>query len=460
MPRLPALWLLVGLALPGCSSEPEEPRPRNLLFVVFDTTRADHIGCYGYSRRTSPTVDALAARGLKLENAYASSSLTPVSAGSFLTGTMPYRHGVRSLFVVGEERLSAEVPSLFEELREAGHATAAFVSAKPMGAHYGLDRGFDLYEDDMDAVRERLGLEQFADAPQRPGEMTAELAVAWLEERGDEPFAALVHFFDAHDTSFVPPRRFLERTLSFSLPEGLGRFWPVSPLQTEQQLLELYDAEILFQDRQLRKLLAALDGQGVLEDTLVVFLADHGESFGEHGYHTHGWLSEEQIRVPLVLAGPGIEPGSLLGSRVRTVDLVPTLCELFGLDVPAGLDGASFLDLARGGAEDYEREVYAEVHHAPRDPRQREGAMFTVVDGPWKYVHRPESRAHELYHLEQDPGEATNRFGDEPRIAARLLARLIDRGALAGAGVSIDGLTPEQVRELQALGYLGEVDGD
>lgn len=455
LPALLSLAALLGLA--ACGAEDSPATPKNLLFVVFDTTRADHLGCYGHERPTSPTLDALAREGLLFENAYASSSLTPVSAGSFLTGTLPYRHGVRSLFVVGGESLAADVPALFELLGAAGRRTAGFVSAKPMGRHYGLARGFEHYDDDMSAVKERFELERFADAAQRPGDMTTDVALEWLRTNGKQPFAAMVHLFDAHDLSFVPPRKFLDRHLGFALPPNLGRFWPVSPLRTNEQLLALYDAEILFMDRQLKRLLAALDELGVRDDTLVVFLADHGESFGEHGYWTHGWLAEEQLRVPLVLAGAGVDRPARLDARVRTVDVVPTLCELFGVEVPAGLDGASLLGLARGEAEDYPREVYAEVHHATGDPRGREAAMHTILDGPWKYVHRPGSKEHELYHLDDDPAEAHNLFEEKPTVAARLTQRLLERGALGGAGVSLEGLTADQIRELQALGYLGEV---
>jgi len=426
------------------------------LLVVFDTTRADHLGCYGYERRaTSPTLDRLAAEGVLFEEAYSASSLTPISAGSFLSGTLPYRHGVRSLFVVGEQTLAKDVPSLFESLASSGRATAGFVSATPMGRQYGLARGFGLFEDDMSRVKAALGLESFADAPQRPGDMTCDLAIDWLRRNGHEPFAAFVHLFDAHDVSLVPPRAFLEQRLSFPLPEGLGRSWPRSPLTSMEQVEELYDAEIRFMDLQLERLLGVLDELGVGERTLVVVLADHGESFGEHGYYTHGWLAEEELRVPIVIRGAGLGPGVRLAPRVRTVDLLPTLCELFKLEVPGGIDGESVLGLVGGESEDFPREVYAEVHHAPRDPRGREAAMYTVIDGKWKYIHRPQSKAHELYNLKRDPAEANNRFEHRPQVAARLLRKLIARGALGSSAVKLEGLTPAQIRELQSLGYLG-----
>ena len=457
-PALSLLAVLSLMATAGCNGDAPTTASRNLLFVVFDTTRADHLGCYGYDGRpTSPTVDRLAREGVVLENAYSASTLTPVSAGSFLSGTLPYRHGVRSLFVVGEESLAGDVPALFELLGEGERATSAFVSAKPMGGHYGLGRGFDLYQDDLSQTLQDYGIEQFGDAPQRPGDATTDLAVEWLRENGTRPFATMVHLFDAHDMSFVPPREFLDQHLGLPIPAELGRAWDRNPLANLEELKALYDVEILFMDAQLQRLLDLLDELGVRDETLIVFLADHGESFGEHGYFSHGWLSEEQLRVPVVMAGPGLVSSTRLTERVRTVDLVPTLCELFGLDIPAGLDGSSVLGLLRGEEEDFPREVYAEVHHAPGDPRGREANMYTVIEGDWKYIHRPATKSHELYNLRLDPGESDNRFGSKPRVGARLARSLLERGALGSGGVSLEGLTAEQIRDLQALGYLGEV---
>lgn len=469
---LRARWLLAcatAVLAAACGGGPPSV-PRNLLFVVFDTTRADHLGCFGYTRcDTTPTVDGLARDGAQLANVYAQSSLTPVSAGSFLTGTYPYRHGVRSLFVVGEESLSPEVPTLAELMARSGRSTAAFVSAKPMGSHYGLGRGFEHYDDDLSATRERYEVARFADAPQRPAEETTDSALAWLDEHGRDPFFALVHYFDAHDPSFVPPRAFLQQHVSFPLPAELDRQWSYAGVQGRrsaeaglERLVELYDAEIRYMDAELARLLERLEQLGVREDTLVCVLADHGESFGEHGYFTHGWLAEEQLRVPVVLQGPAIPAGRVVTARLRTVDLTPTLAELFELAQPrAPFDGASaaaWLESERDGAQHptaQAREVYAEVHHAPGDPRQREAAMFTLIDGDWKYIHRPQSRAHELYDLSCDPGETRNLFADDPERSARMAGELLRRGALGGAGVSLEGMTEQQLEDLRALGYLG-----
>jgi arylsulfatase len=456
--HLPRLACALLALLAGCGAGGGEERPANLLLVVLDTTRADYLSCYGHPKPTTPELDALAARGVRFARAYSQSSLTPVSAASFLSGAWPYRTGVRSLFAVGGETLAADVPSLFERLRESGRATAGFVSAKPMGAHYGLARGFELYDDDLSATVSRYGLERFADAPQRPGDETVERALEWLEREAGSPFALMVHLFDAHDPSFVPPRDFLEPRLSFPVPEGLGRLNPMSGWAESYRpegLVELYEAELAFLCLQVQRLLDALERAGVAEDTLVCVVADHGEAFGEHGFWTHGILYQEQLHVPLILAGPGVARGAVVQQTVRLVDLAPTLLEHFGLEL-AGCDGVSFrarLDGSSGG-ESEPPEVYAEVHHAAEDRLRRDTEMYSLALGPWKYIHRPVAGNHELYDLERDPGELSNLFRPDHPMAKILQLRLIGRGAVDGAVPDLQGIPESELARLRELGYL------
>jgi arylsulfatase A-like enzyme len=442
----------------ACARESAAPAARNLLLIVLDTTRADHLGAYGYGRATTPTLDALAGTGARFEAAYAQSSLTPVSAASFLTGSWPHRTGVRSLFMVAGEALSSEVPSLPEALRASGRRTAAFVSARPMGRHYGLDRGFERFDDDLTETARRYGIERFANAPQRPAEETTERALAWLHAHGRERFALMLHWFDAHDLSFLPPREFLAERLSFPVPAKLGRTaspgsWPA--LFERAHRVELYDAEIAYMDRELARVLAALDELGVGADTLVCVIGDHGEAFGEHGFWTHGILYEEQLRVPLILAGPGVPPGVEVPETVRLVDLAPTLVDLLALPGGAAFDGSSLLpQLAppAGPPGGPPREVYAEVHHAAEDRLGRDTEMYSLRVGRWKYIHRPTSGAHELYDLERDPGERDNVYAPGHAVGSALQARLA--GVVDGEVPSLEGVAPEELEHLRALGYL------
>jgi len=454
--RIAAGLLALVAPLSACAGGGAEP-PLNLLLVLLDTTRADHLSCYGHEVETTPTIDRLAADGVRFAGVHAQSSLTPVSSGTLLSGALPFRHGVRSLYVVGRESMSPDVASLFELLSESGRRTAGFVSAKPMGRQYGLARGFDTYEDDMSGTRERYGLSGFADAPQRPGDETVDLALEWLDRHGAEPFALLVHLFDAHDPSFVPPREFLERRVSFPLPPDLGR--AVAPgglpavARGRESLLELYDAEIAFMDEQVARLLAGLDRLGARERTLVVVTADHGEAFGEHDFYTHGLLYEEQLVVPLVMAGPGLPSGRVVEAGGRLVDLLPTLAELLDLPAPTQeLDGASLVPAIRSGAVPA-REVYAEVHHAADDQRGRDTELYSLCAGGWKYVHRPATGRHELYDLRADPLELANLYAPDHPQAQALRHRIESLGAIDGVVPSTEGMSAEALEALRALGY-------
>ena len=440
--------------LTACSGT-EAPAVPNLLMIAFDTTRADHLSCYGYERTTSPAVDALAGRGLLLEQAYSASSLTSVSASTFMTGVLPPRHGVRSLFLVGQESIAPEIPTLAELLRDAGFATGGFVSAPPIGARCGLGRGFDVF----DELSDHRGAEPGTVNPyQRRADVTCNLALDWLAARGEsaDPFFLWVHFFDAHDPTLVPPNEFLAAEESLEWPSGPanGTTKPAArPRLTPAQRIDLYDAEIRYQDLQFARLIEALDTSGELEDTLVCFLSDHGEGLGQHGFWTHGLLYDEQLRVPWVLAGPGVPSGARLSSRVRLVDLVPTLAELLSMDLgDLALDGASVLPLLQA-AEPHARNVYAEVRHAAGDSLGREPEMISLTSGPWKLIRRPFGDD-ELYLVDQDRGEHRNVVSQYAAVSESLLLGLtaIGRGLESSGGES--SIDPETRAMLKELGYL------
>jgi arylsulfatase A-like enzyme len=467
--RVPVRWrrlarLALLFAAVACAGETTEPPP-NLLLFVLDTTRADHLGCYGHARQTSPTLDALAARGVRFDNALAQSSLTPVSAGSVLTGASPFRHGVRSLFVVGRHRLADDVTSLAEVLGRHGLATAAFVSARPMGAQYGLDRGFDEYADDLGRHGRRNKQRGLANPYQRRADETAQLALDWLARHGDAPFFLMIHFFDPHDPTLVPPRAFLDERVSFALPADLDRMGnlagkggaPDIRRAAPAQRVELYDAEIAYMDQQVRRILDRLDRQGLLDDSIVGVIGDHGEGLGQHDFWTHGLLYQEQLRVPLILRGPGIPSGRVVRGRVRLVDLAPSLAELYALGPWPGLsDGSSFVSLMRGGEEERERAVYAEVHHDAEDFLGRDAQMYALTLDPWKYIHRPTRGRHELYDLAGDPAELENVYRDDHPMALLLRSRLHSLGAITGYTAPREEMSPEQLEALRSLGYLGE----
>jgi len=443
---------LAAVSTTACDSGANlDVAPKNLLMVIFDTTRADHFSTYGYEKPTTPTVDALARRGAQFDHAYAQSSLTPVSAGAFFTGTLPNRHGIRSLMSVGKESLSEGAETLAERLAANGIRTAGFVSARPMGAHYGLGRGFGTFSDDVGTNKQKAPC---GNEYQRRADVTTDLALDWLGSNGLNPFLLMVHFFDPHDANLAPPREFLEERVSFPLPPNIDQPCALRGMPKKFRK-ELYDAEVAWMDAQLARLLERLERLGVLDETLVTVLADHGEGLGQHDNWTHGWLHREQLRVPLVMAGPGIEPGVVVEAPVRLIDLFPTYVDLFGVRAEReNIQGVSLVPLLRGASE-APRELYAEVHHDTDDFLGRDPAMFSLEAGDWKLIHRPESGNHELYHVAEDPGELVNVYEAEHPEALRLLRKLEGLGVLGGELITSEDLSEEDRDALGAMGYIG-----
>jgi len=463
---------LVALALawPSACSKSAPENQTNLLFVVFDTTRPDHLSAYGYEKPTTPRLEALAARGTRFDRVRSASTLTPVSAASFFTGQLPPKTGVRSLFMFSKNGLSPDVTPLAELLSQSGRSTAAFVSAPPMGHRYGFDRGFDVFDDDVKEHAEALRAQKIGNAYQRRADATTDRALEWLDANQDEPFGLVVHYFDAHDPSLVPPRAFLESRVSFDLPADLDErghldnlFDGAEPGQggpRAADLIELFDAEIEYMDTQLGRLLDTLATRGDLGNTLVVMLADHGESLGQHDFWTHGLMWDEQLHVPLILAGPGIPEGATLQDPVSLVDLVPSLTNLLNLKRPAGLHGRSFTPLfnPETAHEFLWRPALSEVHNSPGDKTGRPPALFAVTSWPWKLIVQPGS-PDKLFNLESDPAELTDlarTSGEDHSATIRALAAMLGAAGLVEGGTvpNLEDLDPEERAMLEKLGYL------
>jgi len=287
--------------------------PANVLLVTFDTTRWDHVGYATGRQGLTPTLDGLAERGTWFETATASAPVTLPSHATIMTGMEPYRHGVRNN---GTYDLPEGLTTLAECLTVQGYRTHAVVSAYVLDSRFGLDQGFAHYDDDLtDAPKESAFMSREISA-----DRTVDKTLAWLRKSEEKsgPFFLWTHFFDPH-AGYDPPPEYLER-------------FPDDP----------YMAEIVFADAMLGRVIAELEHQRLLENTLVVFLSDHGESLGEHGEQTHGiFIYDATIRIPLLLAGPGVPAGLRLSSPARSVDVMPTILDLVGAPIPTGLDGMS-----------------------------------------------------------------------------------------------------------------------
>jgi len=408
------LWALLA-ALPFLGFAPrafgKSPGP-NVLLITIDTLRPDRLGCYGSSNVPTPHIDGLARKGALFTRAFAHTPMTLPSHTSILLGVTPVRHGVHDNagFVVSDTALT-----LAAFLKNFGYATGAFVGAYPLDRRFGLGRGFDLYDD-------AYGSQDFARPTyvERKAGVVVDRAVRWLREQ-KSPWFCWVHCFDPH-APYEPPEPFRSRFV--------GR---------------LYDGEVAFVDGALAPLLDLAGDQAC-----VILTADHGESLGEHGEKTHGYLAyNSTLHVPLIISGRGI-PAVRNDSFVSHIDIFPTICELLGLDRPAGLQGRSLRPAVQGrnlGAETIFFESlypYYSRGWAPIRGFIRDGLKF--IDSP----------VPELYDLRRDFQEARNLATGERLDADRKeLARLTGVPADEGNGAARANRTDrEALKKLRSLGYV------
>ncbi|MBZ0112531.1 MAG: sulfatase-like hydrolase/transferase [Thermoanaerobaculia bacterium] len=418
--------ILVGLT--GC----RQPERWNVLLVTFDTTRADRIGAYG-NEGVTPNVDRLAAEGVLFAQARTAVPITAPSHSTILTGVYPIRHGVRDN---GLFKLPSGQVTLAEILAEKGYATAAAVGSFPLTSQFGLDQGFDFFDDEVDVEpfedllteRHLPKMELFFDE-RRAGRVN-DVLFPWLTEHASEPFFAWAHYFDPHQPHEPPA--------------------PFDQLFAD----DLYNGEIAYADDSFGRLLAHLQQLGVLERTLVIFTADHGEGLDEHRESTHSMLLyDSTLHVPLIIRPPAFEAGGMVvNDMVGTVDIVPTVLELLGFDLPDSLQGQSLKPWMEGASPDRtSKGLYAET----LSPRlsHRWGELRALIEPPYKYVHGPRP---ELYDLVNDPRELDDLSGSRPELAQEMetrLQRFLRSHAAPDRGAATE-IDEETIARLQALGYL------
>jgi arylsulfatase A-like enzyme/Flp pilus assembly protein TadD len=408
-------WLAAGLCvggLTGCGAEGP-----SLLLVTLDTTRADRIGAMGDADAHTPMLDALAARGVVFERAYASAPLTLPSHTTMLTGLEPDRHGVRDN---GHFSVPDALETVAERLSARGFDTAAFVSAAVLESSFGLDQGFAVYDDDV----ERQGARLDAIVPRRDAEAATAHALDWLGRRGRGRFFLWVHYYDVH-----APRR------------------PPPPWDA---IDDPYDGALAYVDAQLGRLLAAAEREAGRGGLVVLVAGDHGESLGEHGEPTHGVLAyDSTLHVPLLAAGPGFPSGRRSQALVGPLDVGPTLLCAASESPPSGVQGVPLQRVAAGDVPD-ERVLYFEsvgAHYNAGWAR-----IAGVRTARWKYTGEPAPA--ELYDVVADPSERHDRVADEPAWITRLGALLAERRSRPEASGASAPLDPDLERRLAALGYL------
>lgn len=411
--RAVLLFMLTAIILPACGSDASY----NVLLITLDTVRADRFGCYGYEGADTPTIDRLAKSGVLFEQAFTAVPITLPSHTTILTGVYPPEHGVRDN---GQKTLNRDLPTMAEVFKDHDYNTAAFVAASVLDAAFGLDRGFDAYDDDMASGGGVPG------DPQRPANEVVDAALRWLGEIEGDPFFCWVHLYDAH-TPYSPPAPYGARFES-----------------------DPYDGEIAFVDSQVARLVDWLGSSGAGGCTLVVVAGDHGEGLGDHGEPDHCmFVYDTTMRVPMVFSLPGVIPGATrIPGSVGVIDIFPTLVEFLGFDDSIASSGRSLAGALTAGEIDSAAQ-YGESEY----PFQSYGwcPQRCLITEQWKYIRAPTP---ELYDRINDTGELVNLAPVKKALAEEFDRKLAAiEGAMVRTATVGEGLTAEELRRLTALGY-------
>ena len=450
---LGVMGMLIHIGLSGRAPEARAADAPNIIFLVLETVRADHVGAYGYPRDTLPVLEGLAREGLIAERALSAAPWTLPSVTSILSGLPPSAHGVLTY----EDRISPKVEMLAERLKSSGYHTS-FVGVN------------SLFEADRNVEQ---GFEHYYGTDEISGEELNERLREWLMNRPtDRPFFLYVHYFDPH-CRYQPPAEYHQmywppppglatgRTISleqfnkmhecFQLRWGSGE-----PVLNEDYYLAEYDAELRHVDHVAGLFLERLKTAGVYDKSLIVLLSDHGEEFYEHGGFGHGKvLYEELLHIPFFVKLPGSRrAGARIRAPVWTLDLYPTALSYAGLDIPPWLPGRDLRAVFEEGDEGVlnNRAVFAETSY--------EGRQQAVYQGAWKLLISPDgTRSNGLFNVKDDPREREDLSMRHPRLRAKMEG-LIDafeadaERTQARVGVEHRAIEADTLEELRALGYV------
>jgi arylsulfatase A-like enzyme len=441
------------------TGQPVTPEHPNVVLITIDALRADHLGIYGYDPTISPNIDALAGRGVVFERAIAQGPRTDPSVGSFITSLYP-----SELVLVQETELSVDKMrvTLAEAFQNAGYRTEAYITNPLLAPENGLNQGFDYYAFarpkllfDLDKLRKRtlvwLVCQRYAKAPSAQAvcklfdwgheqlfdpsligwqrdEWVTEYTKRFLHRYQDGRFFLWLYYVGPH-MPYDPPEPFHPLPEEITSRREHDLRYPGSWVQKSRDsvrpidreaMISLYDGEIAYTDDLIGQVLDELDRMGLMDHTLFILNADHGEEFGEHGNYGHGALYEEVLRVPFIISGPGIEAvGERVGTQVSLLDLVPTTCELAGVPIPEEAEGRSLVPFLQ--REDMEElPAFAEVGRNPNLGYESKSIRYRG----YKLIYRIAREEAELYDLRTDPHEQMNLAEQEPEIVEMMLVEL------------------------------------
>lgn len=367
--------------------------PLNIILISLDCVRYDSLGCFGYPGNVTPNIDTISRDSVIFEQAISQAPYTPASHASILTGLNPYRHGIQRMF---GRKLRENIPTVAEILRKRGYKTGAFVSATALSMEYGLNKGFDVYEDNFSNGRAIGGIW----GAMRPSKDTTKVALRWLRDNRKEQFFLFIHYFDAHDRSGKPFNR--------------------SSVQAELKGI----------DKEVGRLLKYLRRTGVYDQTLIIVTADHGDSFGEHGERSHReFLYDTTLRVPLIIKAPNNNGSHAVETQVRLIDIAPTILEYTGVEQNTfEFDGVSLVPLCSGRGSESELLAYSETSRekSELDFEVLTRDLISIRTQEFKYIYDRITGEEQLYSLVDDPAETINIAVEKRGEAKRLQSILFE----------------------------------
>ncbi len=421
------LWVLLAVVLAATAAGlgwlvlRSRPSSRNVILISIDTCRADHLGCYGFARRTTPNIDALAEESILFKNAFSPIPLTLPAHCSMLTGTYPLYHGVHDNLRYHLDKTNVTIAEI---LKEHGYTTAAFVSSFVLDGRFGLGQGFDIYNDRFEKTAAA------EEDKERRGEEASRLAGLFLEEHHEKPFFLFLHFFDPH-TDYNPPEPF-----------------------ASQYADDLYSGEIAYCDHCIGQVIDKLKSLGLYNSSLLIIVGDHGESLREHGEAEHDYyIYQGNIKVPFIIRPPGTRQPRRIDGAASLVDVVPTILGYLDVPIPAHIQGEDLSRYSKKTApSEPERYVCCQSLTATKYACN---PLLGLVSRRWKYI---ETTRPELYDLYQDPVEENNLAAKETKQARFMQGQLWDLTTRLVSKEGIDGkmeLDEQSRRRLESLGYVG-----
>jgi arylsulfatase A-like enzyme/Flp pilus assembly protein TadD len=400
---------------------PKSQAVHNVVLISLDTCRADHLSCYGFGRKTTPNIDAIAQEGVLFENAVSPMPMTLPAHSSMLTGTYPPYHKVHDNL---NYRLDWSNVTVAEILREHGYTTGAIISSFILYPQFGISQGFDSFNNKFEEP-----MHSRTDVERRGGE-ASRLACEYLEEHRDEPFFLFLHYYDPH-----------------------MRYDPPEPFASEYSD-DLYSGEIAYTDYCVGQVIEKLKSLGLCDSTLLIIVGDHGEALGEHGEAEHGYfVYQSALKVPFIIRPPGPARSRRVTDVVSLVDVVPTILNYLGIEIPAHVQGRELSGYLNGKvSSDQKRYVYAESLIATKYDCN---PLFGLVGEQWKYI---ETTGPELYDLTRDRREEDNLVEKETNRARLMRVQLRELIASLVSDKGVDSeieLDEESKRRLESLGYVG-----